>query len=113
MEKKIPIAILIQLKDLILRVDIANKKCFTDIIFHMFPDFELPEITGLSIDSRNIKPGDIFLPLKGNNFNGHQFIPEAESKGASIALIEDPIETSLPTYRVGPTKTFLYDIIYK
>ena len=44
---------------------------------------------GFSIDTRSLKPGDIFIPVKGENFDGHDFIQEALQKGASKILDED------------------------
>lgn len=41
------------------------------------------QINGFSIDSRNSKQGDLFLPLKGERTDGHTFIKEAIEKGAS------------------------------
>ena len=40
------------------------------------------DLSTISTDSRAIKAGQFFLPLKGNNFNGEDFIAEAFSKGA-------------------------------
>ena len=94
-----------------MRVNIHDKKLFADVIERMFPRFNLPEINGLTIDSRNVERGDIFLPLKGNNFDGHLFISQAEASGASLAFVENPIETSLFTKRVQSTKAFLNDLI--
>ena len=48
---------------------------------------ELP-ITGVSIDSRNVVPGHLFVAIKGPNFDGHTFIPEAIKKGAVAVLCE-------------------------
>ncbi len=45
-------------------------------------------IKGISIDSRIIKKDEAFLALKGDNFNGHDFIPEAREKGASCIIKE-------------------------
>lgn len=42
----------------------------------------------LSIDSRTIKSGEIFLALEGPNFDGHDFISEALSRGASALIIQ-------------------------
>jgi UDP-N-acetylmuramoyl-tripeptide--D-alanyl-D-alanine ligase len=42
-----------------------------------------------SIDTRTLKPGDIFIPVKGKNFDGHDFVKEAERKGASAILDVD------------------------
>ncbi len=46
------------------------------------------EIKGVSIDSRNIKEGELFVALKGERFDGHDFVPDAIKKGAWGALVE-------------------------
>ncbi|MFH1428206.1 MAG: Mur ligase family protein [Candidatus Margulisiibacteriota bacterium] len=38
----------------------------------------------ISIDSRNLNPGDIFIPVKGKYFDGHDYINEARAKGAYV-----------------------------
>ena len=43
-------------------------------------------LSGFSIDSRSIKKGDCFIAIKGNNFDGHNFIDEAIQKGASCIV---------------------------
>lgn len=43
-------------------------------------------ITDICIDSRNLKPGNLFVALQGENFDGHNFIPDAVAKGA-VAVI--------------------------
>ena len=40
--------------------------------------------TDLSIDSRTLNPGEAFLALKGENFDGHHFIAEAEKAQAAV-----------------------------
>ncbi|MDR2428185.1 MAG: Mur ligase domain-containing protein, partial [Candidatus Margulisbacteria bacterium] len=42
-----------------------------------------------SIDTRTLRPGDIFIPVKGARFDGHDFIAEARRKGASQILDVD------------------------
>jgi len=37
-------------------------------------------IHGVSTDSRNIKAGDLYVPLSGERFNGHHFIAQAQSR---------------------------------
>jgi UDP-N-acetylmuramoyl-tripeptide--D-alanyl-D-alanine ligase len=44
-------------------------------------------ITGISIDTRTLKPGDLFVALKGENGDGHTFLAQAEQKGAVAALV--------------------------
>ena len=54
-----------------------------------YDDFaNLANITGVSIDSRTIKSGELFIALKGDNFDGHKFLNIAQEKGASLAIVE-------------------------
>ena len=45
--------------------------------------------TGLSIDSRTVKPGDLFIALKGDHGDGHAFVADALAKGAAAAMVTD------------------------
>ena len=47
------------------------------------------KITGISIDSRSLKKGDLFCALKGVNNDGHDFLFQAYKKGASCFLLSD------------------------
>jgi len=49
------------------------------------------DVTGISIDSRTIKAGELFIPIKGPNFDGRNFIPEALKKGAAVLYVSDGI----------------------
>ena len=42
----------------------------------------------ISIDSRTMARGDIFVAIKGGNFDGHQFIDQAIKQGASAVLFQ-------------------------
>ena len=50
--------------------------------------------SGVSIDSRTVQKGDLFVALKGPNFDGHQFAIDALDKGAAAAIVQDPLEDS-------------------
>ena len=52
--------------------------------------------TGISIDSRAIDPGDLFIAIVGPNNDGHQYVANAFQKGAVAAVIDQP-EFSLPS----------------
>lgn len=52
--------------------------------------FSLPEdfaATGVSIDTRTLKPGDIFIAIEGEAHDGHRFVKVAEEKGASLVIV--------------------------
>lgn len=65
-------------------------------------------IKGISIDSRTIKEGDLFIAVKGENFDGHSFLKGALEKGASGLMIEDsfkgPLEGASHVIRVDSTR---------
>jgi len=46
------------------------------------------DIKGVSIDSRNIKEGELFIALKGERFDGHDFVSDVIKKGAWGALVD-------------------------
>lgn len=46
------------------------------------------KVTGISTDTRSLKKGEVFLALRGENFNGHEFIAEAAKKGAQAAVVD-------------------------
>jgi len=46
-------------------------------------------LTGVGTDSRKIGPGELFVALKGPNFDGHDFVPQAFKAGAAAAVIAD------------------------
>ena len=47
-------------------------------------------------DSRALEPGALFVALRGERFDGHQFVPEAQQKAAAGALVERQVATQLP-----------------
>ena len=84
-----------QSKVISVRVNICNKLLFADAIQRLFPGFNLPKINGLTIDSRNVEQGDIFLPLKGNKFDGHQFIMGLASHFRDLLVCKNPVTVIL------------------
>ena len=47
-------------------------------------------------DSRTLEPGSLFVALRGERFDGHQFVPDLASRGAAGALVERHVSTALP-----------------
>jgi UDP-N-acetylmuramoyl-tripeptide--D-alanyl-D-alanine ligase len=47
-------------------------------------------VTGYSIDSRTLQPGDLFFAIRGERFDGHEFVAAAFEKGAVAAVVGDP-----------------------
>jgi len=59
-------------------------------------------IAGASIDSRTIRPGELFVPLPGAHADGHAFIPQAFERGAGAALCEVDRYEALRGREPGP-----------
>lgn len=54
-----------------------------------------PFVAGLSTDTREVKPGQAFLALRGENHDAHRFLAQAVTAGAMILIIDD--ESAVPT----------------
>ncbi|MCD4747176.1 MAG: UDP-N-acetylmuramoyl-L-alanyl-D-glutamate--2,6-diaminopimelate ligase [Bacteroidales bacterium] len=66
------------LKDILYKAGITNVTGSTDI-----------EVNSVCFDSRKVKQGDLFIAVKGINFNGHSFINQAIENGAIVIVCED------------------------
>ena len=67
------------------------------------------EATGVSIDSRSIKPGDLFIAIKGPNNDGHNYLSEVARAGAAAAVVHHKKKSdTLPLIKVNNTKDTLY-----
>lgn len=72
-------------------------------------------LSGVSIDSRAIKKDNLFLAIKGDRFDGHDFILDAVKKGASCAVISqkdlvDKIQGKIPLILVKDTTKALGEL---
>ncbi len=48
-----------------------------------------PDITGVNIDSRKVKPGDLFIAISGTQTDGHKFIGKAIEQGAAAIVCQE------------------------
>lgn len=74
---------------------------------HELPD--LP-ISHISTDTRSLQEGDIFLALRGENFDGHAYLQQAIDKGAVAAIVSDVVDLAIPSLRVSDTRKAYGDI---
>jgi len=47
------------------------------------------EVENIAIDSREVKAGDLFIALKGDNDDGHNYLEDAAANGASAVIVEE------------------------
>lgn len=69
-------------------------------------------VSGLSIDSRTIARGQLFVAVKGPRFDGHEFLAAAAARGAAAAMVHRDVEApgALPLVRVAETTQALKDL---
>jgi UDP-N-acetylmuramoyl-tripeptide--D-alanyl-D-alanine ligase len=73
-------------------------------------------ITGVSIDSRKIEKGNLFIPLKGEHADGHKYVVDSLKKGAAAALWQKDVPNpplDLPVLIVEDCLTALQELARK
>ncbi len=59
---------------------------------------------GCSTDSRNLDSGELFIAIKGERFDGHDFLDSAKQRGAVAAMVTKTNQQDLPTLVVEDTR---------
>lgn len=80
------------------------------VLMNFEEDFE---VSGISIDSRKINTGDMFIALIGESFDGHDFIDKAIENGAVLVITQRmPEDCTIPHILVEDTLKALQDIAF-
>jgi UDP-N-acetylmuramoyl-tripeptide--D-alanyl-D-alanine ligase len=61
------------------------------------------EFDGISIDSRTIKPGNLFIAIRGERVDGHDYVETARQQGAVAAIVSHAVDCALPQIIVKDT----------
>ncbi len=61
----------------------------------------------VSINTRTVAKGDLFVAIKGENFDAHDYLEQAEEKGACALVSEKPVKLALPHLQVKDTRIAL------
>lgn len=61
-------------------------------------------------DSRHAEVGDVFLALKGERFDAHDFVAQVATQGCQIAIVERPIDVDIAQLVVKDTRLALGDL---
>ncbi len=69
----------------------------------ILPQYEPLCVNRIQSDSRKVRSGDLFIALKGDKVDGHDFAEAAISHGAVAALVSRPIDADLPAIEVEDT----------
>jgi UDP-N-acetylmuramoyl-tripeptide--D-alanyl-D-alanine ligase len=63
--------------------------------------------SSVSTDSRTLTPGALYVALRGERFDGHDFIAAAQENGAAAALVERAVKVDIPQVIVADTRSAL------
>jgi len=66
--------------------------------------------SSVSTDTRRIRSGDLFVALKGENFDGHDYVSQAIERGAVAAMVSHPVSVPASQLLVNDTRLGLGDI---
>lgn len=64
-------------------------------------------VTGFFTDSRKARPGLMFVPIRGENLDGHSFIASALENGAAASFTDRPMEPAGPLLLVEDCRAAL------
>lgn len=82
----------------------------------LLKESDVKEIKAVSTDTRKIEDGTLFIALKGENFNGNNYVLEAFNKGAKIAIVDEvkcdinELKDGVSLIKVEDTRRALMDL---
>ena len=76
--------------------ELTLKQAAEDCHGTLAPEQAEAVVTGVQIDSRRVKPGDLFIAIKGEKVDGHDFIDMAAGLRAPAARGQRPFRASIP-----------------
>ena len=65
------------------------------------------EFSQVSINTRILEAGDLFVAIKGDNFDAHDYVQQAADRGACGLVVEKPVDCTLPQIIVTDSRTAL------
>lgn len=68
------------------------------------------DFSGISTDTRSLKPGQLYIALRGEKFDGHHFLSQAATLGAVAAVVSQDVDVNIPTIRVANTRHALAEL---
>lgn len=68
------------------------------------------EVTSVVIDNREAVPGSLFIAIRGERLDGHQFIEKAVEAGASAVMCSKDVSCGVPTIKVKDTTQGFLDL---
>ncbi len=68
------------------------------------------QVDGVAIDTRKLQPGDLFVAIKGERADGHDYLAAAAARGAVAAMVTRKVDSELPQILVNDAELALGDL---
>jgi UDP-N-acetylmuramoyl-tripeptide--D-alanyl-D-alanine ligase len=68
------------------------------------------DIAGIATDSRTVAPGQLFVALRGERFDAHDFVADVATRGAAAVVVERELPVAIPQLVVADAERALGDI---
>ncbi|MEW8026951.1 MAG: UDP-N-acetylmuramoyl-tripeptide--D-alanyl-D-alanine ligase [Candidatus Thiodiazotropha sp.] len=83
-----------------------NSLCLSQVAENLYGTRAGEDVSfsSVSTDSRTLQENDLYVALKGPNFDGHAFIGQALDKGAVAVMVSEPQNPEIPQLRVSDTR---------
>ena len=70
-----------------MRITLPNSRTFSNVFEKAIGKSIGEKINGIATDSREIQKGDLYIAIKGEKFNGHEFLEQVFENGAAYAMV--------------------------
>lgn len=92
-----------------------QSKRLAELIEGIAPKQSIPEIsvTGITADSRKVKPGMVFVAMKGVSTDGNMFIGDAVARGAVAVISDNGANAAVPLIRVRSAKDAYFSMLLR
>jgi UDP-N-acetylmuramoyl-tripeptide--D-alanyl-D-alanine ligase len=80
-----------------MKLSVKDLEAIDHVEFRNMPSRTRGGFTGISTDSRMLRKGELFVALRGERFDGHEFVEAAFSQGARAALVDEAFRGDLHT----------------
>lgn len=96
-----------------MRIVINESKLFKELIENNYSITLSDKPIGITIDSRLCQKNDIYIPIVGQSFDGHDFINEVSKKKPVLIISEKDVEIDSPILKVDDNREFIRKIVRK
>ena len=94
-----------------MRIEIFENEIFKKLIEQNYNINLYNPPIGVAIDSRVHQKGDIYIPIVGENFDGHNFIPQINNNSPSLIISEKNINSEFPILQVENNRETVRQIV--